>query len=110
MTRNCSHTSWPREIGAALLASRPAGKGARYAWPGLAGGTGLGLEGGGIMKEGEGALKKRQRAASGSQAAPRRRALVTAVMVVSVMPCHGARVYGFATREPLSRATVWMRD
>lgn len=56
-------------------------------------------------------MKKREKAASGSHATPgRRRALVTAVMVVSGMPCHGARVYVCATWEPLSRATLCMRD
>lgn len=55
-------------------------------------------------------MKKREKAASGSHATPGRRALVTAVMVVSGMPCHGARVYVCATWEPLSRATLCMRD
>lgn len=88
----------------------PPSPGARYAWNG-AGGSGAGAgTGRGSCREDERAMKKREKAASGSHATPGRRALVTAVMVVSGMPCHGARVYVCATWEPLSRATLCMRD
>lgn len=112
MARNCSHRSWRRESGGGRPHARPPpSPGARYAWNG-AGGSGAGAgTGRGSCREDEGAMKKREKAASGSHATPgRRRALVTAVMVVSGMPCHGARVYVCATWEPLSRATLCMRD